>query len=67
MPTQGERLATLEAQVNDLSVRMTRLEGKIDSLLELRNKGAGVFWLISILFGTSLIGSFLSVTSWLKG
>lgn len=51
-----ERLAVLETRVGDLKENIEGMNDKLDTLLALRNKGAGVFWLISALFGTSVIG-----------
>lgn len=64
--TQSERIATLEIQVTFLLEEQKDMNKKLDDLLELRNKGMGVFWLASILFGTSLMGALSLMISWLK-
>lgn len=56
-----ERLAVLEDRVTDLRKDVSEMNAKIDKLLALQNKGAGIFWLVSGLFGTGIIG----VITWL--
>lgn len=65
--TQAERITALEVQVNQLSSDVQDMNAKLDSLLALRNKGAGAFWLASTLFGTTLLGVLAVVVSWFKG
>lgn len=43
---QNERLARVEEQVNELKEKVDRMDKKLDDLLALRNKGAGVLWLL---------------------
>jgi hypothetical protein len=57
--TQVERLARVEEQVNELRIKVDSLEAKIDELLSLRYKGAGAFWLASLLLGTGIVGMFV--------
>lgn len=57
MITQGERLARLEEQVNELRHKVDSMETKLDALLALRYKGAGAFWLAATLVGTGIIGA----------
>lgn len=75
--TQGERLARMEVEVTELkkafeehkeetNKRFDRIEGKLDALLELRNKGAGVFWFISVVVGSSVIGGLLQLVHWFR-
>lgn len=54
--TNEERITALEVQVRDIREDLSGINDKLDTLLALRNKGAGVFWLISALFGTGMIG-----------
>lgn len=54
---QGERLARVEEQVNELRDKVDSMEGKIDELLALRYKGAGAFWLAAMLLGTGIVGA----------
>jgi hypothetical protein len=60
----GERIAKLEERVDELSTRLGRVENKLDQLLELKNKGAGAFWLVSLIFGTGIIGGFATLVHW---
>lgn len=75
--TQAERISSLEAQVANMRAEQLAaqiatskthqdMNGKLDELIALRNKGAGVFWLISIILGTSVIGLATWVASWFK-
>jgi chromosome segregation ATPase len=54
---QGERLARVEEQVNELRDKVDSMERKLDELLALRYKGAGAFWLAAALVGTGIIGA----------
>jgi len=76
--SQGERLARMEVEVTELkdsfnehkkdtNERFDRIEKKLDDLLALRNKGAGVFWLISILVGTGIMTAGAQFLGWLVG
>ncbi len=67
--TDAERLTRLETQMEQVFLfqsdhkEMTKeMNAKLDSLLTLRHKGAGAFWLASALFGTSIVG--LASTVW---
>lgn len=51
-----ERIAVLESQMGEVKRSIENIDNKLDQLLEFRNKGAGVFWLISAVSGTGLIG-----------
>jgi len=61
MTTQNERLARLEERVQALEEQVDKMNGKLDDLLALRNKGAGVFWLMSLLMGTGIAGFIYSI------
>lgn len=52
--SEPERITALEVQVSDLRETVQSLEGKIDSLLELKYKGMGAFWLASAIIGLVL-------------
>lgn len=67
MSVYGERIARVEERVKELDDRMARIEGKLDDLIALKYKGAGAFWLASILFGTSVMGVFTMVISYFRG
>jgi hypothetical protein len=75
--TQGERLAGMEVQVRELKEQFTEhqkatdrkfdeVNQKLDDLLALRNKGAGVFWLISTLVGAGIVGGALQILEWFR-
>lgn len=64
MTTQGERIARVEERVENLEKTMHRVEDKLDELLAIRYKGAGAFWLASILFGTSIMGAVFTFMNW---
>lgn len=66
MTVYGERIARVEERVKELDDRMARVEEKLDKLLELRYKGAGAFWLASILFGTGLVGAIATFIQWIR-
>lgn len=61
--TQAERIAALETQMEYIKAELEASNRKLDELLALRNKGLGAFWLMTMLFGTSVFGLF----SWWKG
>lgn len=62
MMSNEERLAVLETKISKLD----EIDRKLDSLLELRAKGAGAFWLASALVGTGIISMFWAVIDWIK-
>lgn len=64
---QIERIARVEEQVYQLKVKVDRLEGKIDQLLELKDKGAGAFWFASALIGTGVVGLIVQFFHFLGG
>jgi hypothetical protein len=76
--TGEERIAVLETRFEELSKKFdaheteTRAENalldhKLDSLLEIKNKGVGAFWLASALMGSGIIGLIVSFVQWMKG
>lgn len=68
--TQGERIASLETEVRLLKQAyekdMKDVKESLETLLSLRNKGQGVFWLATTLFGTSFAVFLSYVVSWFK-
>lgn len=59
--TIAERVTALETEVSSLRETVEGMDKKLDDLLALRNKGAGVFWFVStILGGGVVLYSFLS-------
>jgi ferritin-like metal-binding protein YciE len=78
MTAYGERMARVEVEVRELkkafeehkaetNVALKALDEKLNDLLALRNKGAGVVWLVSGLIGTGIIGAILQAVAWLRG
>lgn len=76
--SQLERIAALEVQVKniqdsleestkDARERHNQMDSKLDSILTLKNKGAGAFWLASAIFGTGIVGFLGSLFDWWKG
>ena len=66
MAESVERIAVLETKVASLEATIVSLEVKIDSLLSIKNKGAGAFWLASLLFGTGIVGAASMITDWIR-
>lgn len=71
--TDKERLTALEVKFDQyLTAQAERdkkdleRDTKLDSLLELRDKGLGAFWLISALIGTGLLGLVITAVGWFK-
>lgn len=64
--TQAERITALEVQVAHLVTELQKTNEQLAALLALRNKGAGAFWLASMLFGTSLVGLVTTFIHWMK-
>ena len=65
--TQIERIATLEAIVELMRQEQEKTNTKLDDLLALRNKGVGIFWLVSGLVGIGLSGAITLMVGWIKG
>ena len=76
--TQQERMARVEVEVIALKESLdehkkqtveqfTDIGKKLDDLLTLRNKGAGVFWLISCLMGVGFIGGTVQFLHYMFG
>lgn len=64
--TQVERIASLEAQVTILAETQKEMNGKLDELLAMRNKGLGVFWLASTILGTGIFGFAIQIVAWMR-
>lgn len=54
----AERIAVLELEVKNLKDAVNTTNSKLDELLELKSKGMGAFWLLSILLGSGILGAF---------
>ncbi len=71
--TSAERLTRLEVEMKQVMVTQDKFEivcadisSKLDSLLTLRYKGAGAFWLASLLMGTGIVGFFYALMDYFK-
>jgi hypothetical protein len=51
---QSERLVRVEERVEELKETVKQLDQKMDSLLEMKNKGVGAFWLATTLIGIAI-------------
>jgi hypothetical protein len=63
MTSQVERIAAMEVRLGALEAKVDTMDKKLDDLLALRYKGAGAFWVASVLFGIVLT----AVLSFWKG
>jgi hypothetical protein len=59
----SERVAVLETNQSADRITLQSIEGKLDSLLELKAKGMGAFWLISLVIGSGVLGLVAFVTN----
>lgn len=64
--TQAERTARLETKVEDIENTLEKMDGKLDDLLALRNRGVGAFWLAATLLGSGIIGLVANIFGWFK-
>lgn len=78
MSAYSERIARVEVEVqelkeafkahkNETNNNFKEMGDKLDDLLALRNKGAGVFWLVSSLIGAGIVGGAVQFMKWLVG
>ena len=58
---QDERMAIVELRLKNLEETVSGMDKKLDDLLALRNKGAGILWLMS-----GLVGIVLILVTWFK-
>lgn len=65
--TEPERIAVLEAHVDIINNKVDSIEEKLDTLLALKHKGMGAFWLSSTLVGTGIVGTIAYIIDYLKG
>lgn len=55
--TTNERLKALEVKQEYTDKALKDINDKLDQLLTLKSKGVGAFWLVGLIFGSSLIGA----------
>lgn len=76
--TQAERIASLEARIEALEkaqnkhaetveTQLTELVTKVTALTSIKDKGAGAFWLATMLSGTGILAIFLKISEWWNG
>lgn len=65
--TQAERITALEVKVDALISELHITNKNLNDLLALRNKGAGVFWIVTTIFGASLVSLASAISAWVKG
>lgn len=58
-----QRISKLEAEL----AMLKDMNEKLDSLLALKNKGVGAFWLASALIGVVITATFEAVKGWIFG
>lgn len=78
MSVYGERMVRVEVELNELkqsfqehksetAKKFTEVNDKLDTLLALRNKGAGVIWLMSGVVGTGFLGGVYEIARLMFG
>lgn len=72
--TNATRLAKLEVEMEQVIKNQQRFETictdintKLDSLVALKYKGAGAFWLASALIGTGIVGFLHNALDYFRG
>ena len=62
-----QRVAQMEKSIETTKTSITHMDGKLDQLLELKAKGMGAFWLVSLIFGSGVLASIVSAITWWRG
>ena len=77
MSVYAERMARMEAELEavrdsfdehkkETKEQFAEINGKLDNLLTLRDKGVGAFWLASTILGTGIAGAIFAFFGWSK-
>ena len=66
MKSDAERIAVLEHKVEAMEENLKGISQKLDTLLELKSKGLGAFWLVGLIFGSGIIGIAVTAFSLFK-
>lgn len=66
MKSDAERIAVLEHKVEAMEENLKGISQKLDTLLELKSKGLGAFWLVGLIFGSGIIGIAVTAFSFFK-
>lgn len=56
-----ERISILETQFDQYKIDTKEIKDKLDELIQLKAKGVGALWLVSLIVGTGLFGLFSSM------
>jgi hypothetical protein len=74
MTTTQERIAILEVEIRYLrasadvqEAKATKMDAKLDELLELKSMSRGALWIVGLLGSSGLLGIIYYVSSWMKG
>lgn len=65
-PNHDVEIALIKQRLDHIDKNYSNINTKLDSLLELRHKGVGVFWLASAILGTGILGTFMAFLDWVK-
>lgn len=57
----GERVAVLEVQMPDIQSDLKTIKENLSELLELKSKGMGALWFVSLIVGSGLLGLIVTV------
>lgn len=66
MKSDAERIAILETKFDQMEEHISDISAKLDQLLELKSKGLGAFWLVSLIFGSGVLGVIMMVANYFK-
>lgn len=66
MTTEAERIAILETKYETMEQNLKEISTKLDTLLELKSKGLGAFWLVGIILSSGILGLIVTATSFFK-
>lgn len=62
-----EHKAETARNFEEVKARFEDANKKLDELLALRNKGAGVLWLLGGVISTGILGVIVELMNWMKG
>ena len=66
MKSDAERIAILETKFEAMEENLKDISQKLDTLLELKSKGLGAFWLVGLIFGSGVLGILVTAFSFFK-
>lgn len=62
-----ETQVRVDAQFAEVKNQTSEINTKVDELLELKNRGAGIFAVVSVLVGTGFMGLIYNLVQWFRG